>query len=108
VRLTAVIIFPKLVRILLKINFQASFVFFGLFYVILVVQLADMLEVFTVIPVLSSTPPKYQQASPTYCAQFGLLYKFYTEDFPLAVLHAKSNILSIQFIQLLYSLMMDQ
>jgi hypothetical protein len=80
--------FPKLVRILLKINFQASFVFFRLFYALLLDQLADMLEVFMVLPVLSSTPPKYQEAAPTYCAQFGLLYKLYNEEFPLAVLHA--------------------
>jgi len=73
----------------IKNNYQASFVFSRLFHVLLLQQLADMLEVFTVRPVLSSTPPKYQQAAATYCAQFGLLYKFYTEEFPLAVLHAR-------------------
>jgi hypothetical protein len=81
-------IFPKLVRISLQINFQASFVFFRLFSVLLLKRLADMLEVFTVLPVLSSTPPKYQQAAPTYCAQLGVLYILYTEEFPFAVPHA--------------------
>jgi len=83
------IIFPKLVRILLQINFQAPFVFFKLFSVLLLEQLADILEVFPVLSVLLSTSPKYQQAAPTYCAQFGVLYRFYTEEFPLAVLHAR-------------------
>ena len=53
-----------------------------------------MLEV--VLPVLLSTPPKHQQAAPTYCAQFGLPYRFYTEEFPLAVLHATVNILNFK------------
>jgi hypothetical protein len=87
VRLTVIqfmyMIFPKLVRISLQINFQASFVFFRLFSVLLLEQLADMLEVFTVLLVLSSTPPKYQQAAPTYCTQLGLLYILYTEEFPI-------------------------
>jgi len=48
-------------------------------------QLVDMLDLFTQLP---WTPA-------TYCAQFGLPYKFYTEEFPLAVLHA-----TVQYINL--------
>ena len=100
------IIFPKIVHILLPINFYASFVFLRLFYVLLLEQLVDMLEVFMKIPVLPQTSPTYQQAAPTYCAQFGPLYIFYTEESPLAVLNAR-----VQYIkqtQLLYSQMMGQ
>jgi len=50
-------------------------------------QLVDMLELFTQLP----------WAPPTYCAQFGPLYILYTEEFPLAVLHARVQYIKQSF-----------
>jgi hypothetical protein len=51
--------------------------------------------------------PTDQQAAPTYFVQFCLLHKFYTKNLQEFYMQQK-NTLSNCFIQLLYSLMMDQ
>jgi hypothetical protein len=82
VRLTVIhfiyITFPKLVCILIQINFQDSFVFFRLFSVLLLEQLADMLQVFMVLPVLLSAPPNVHSTTvnTSKCSQY---YQYYCQ-----------------------------
>ena len=54
------------------------------------------------------TPPRDQQATPSNFVQFYQLHIFYTKTLQQLFYMQKTNILSNCFIQLLYSLMMDQ